>query len=79
MARIPLVYCKECNGKRLYRTEIQARDGLGRILREKTLTKRDDVFGIYRCEHHPGFWHLGHDPKALKMLHDHLRTKGKKL
>lgn len=79
MSRIKATYCEPCGGKRIYRTEIQARDGLGRVIRMKgNLTKRDDTFGIYPCPNGTRGFHIGHDSIALKTLTDALKEKGTK-
>ncbi len=69
MSRIKPVYCSECGGKRLYRSEIQARDGLGRILRIAT-DKREDNFSmcVFRCVRGNRGWHIGHDPAVRTLI-----------
>jgi hypothetical protein len=71
MSRIPLKYCKACGGKRLYRYEEQARDGMARILRDRSRKRKDDfAMHVYRCPHKIG-WHFGHDYETVKRIKAH--------
>ena len=74
MSRIPPVYCAVCKGKRLYRTVFQARDGLGRILRESQAQRREDDYTltVYRCPAAPGF-HIGHNPRTRREIEKRLK------
>jgi hypothetical protein len=67
MSRIPPVYCEPCGHKRLYRSEIQARDGLGRMMRLYAKHRPDDYsLNVFPCSHKKG-WHIGHH-NAVRVL-----------
>lgn len=72
MARVPIKYCTACKGKRLYRTEVQARDGLGGMLRTRDVTPRDASMHPYKCPHQRG-WHFGHDHKVIDALNEKMK------
>ncbi len=69
MSRIPPVYCKECNNKRLYRSEIRARDGLARLIRDYGEGRLYDYsMNVFPCPHHPNNYHFGHSGKTIQII-----------
>ena len=66
MSRQKPMYCEQCRGKRLYKSEQQARDGMGRVMQERTIVTSDLSLNVYECPHNQTangrpLWHFGHN------------------
>ena len=70
MSRIPKVYCAECRGKRLYHSERDAREALGRVMVgnwEGTLGADSYALSVYPCPRRRGF-HIGRNRRTIKAV-----------
>jgi hypothetical protein len=67
-------YCLECNYKRLYRSEGEARSGLAHLWRTGEHLPIDYSLTVYPCRHNKG-WHIGHDVVVRNILKVHLKKE----
>lgn len=76
MARIPQMRCgAPCGFKVRYRSETGARESLGRVLRGAW--KGGDAGNwslvVYKCPGPRKGWHIGHSPRAIALVHEHMK------
>lgn len=69
MSRIPRISCEPC-GKRLYRSEAEARAALGTVMEGHWKGRsrgHDYALMVYRCKVRVG-WHIGRSSRTIRLI-----------